>query len=74
MRRTTFTSALVLCTSVPLESATEELTLPETTVDLAQLDEPKLDVVTNPVLLEVLHYIAGPPISEDDLKVVAEAT
>jgi hypothetical protein len=45
----------------------------ETTVDLLQLDSHALDVLTDPNFLEVFRYLAAPPISEDDLKVVAEA-
>jgi len=46
----------------------------ETTVDLAQLEGTALDVLTDPHLLEAFRYLAAPPISEDDLKVLAEAT
>lgn len=45
----------------------------ETTVDLAQLDAQGLEVLTDPHLLEVFRYLAAPPISADDLKVLAEA-
>ncbi|MGI8722086.1 MAG: XamI family restriction endonuclease [Geodermatophilaceae bacterium] len=45
----------------------------EMTVDLSQLSERALDVLTDPALLEAVRYLAGPPISTDDLKVVAEA-
>jgi len=45
----------------------------ETTVDLSDFDEPALDILTDERLLEAFRYIAGPPISEDDLKVLAEA-
>lgn len=45
----------------------------ETTVDLTSLDERAIDVLTNPDLLHAFRYLAGPPISEDDLKTVAEA-
>src|SRR5690348_7499622 len=44
-----------------------------TTVDLTQLDQTALDILTNTELLDVFRYLAGPPISEDDLKNVAEA-
>jgi hypothetical protein len=37
------------------------------------LDTQFIEVVTDPSLLEALRYLAGPPISEDDLKTVAEA-
>jgi len=45
----------------------------ETTVDLAQLDGQALAVLTDPRLLEAFRYLAAPPISEDDLQVLAEA-
>jgi hypothetical protein len=45
----------------------------ETSVDLTRLNDTILDVLTNPKLLEPFRYLAGPPISEDDLKVLAEA-
>lgn len=45
----------------------------EATVDLTELDETALDVLGDPKLLEVFRYLAGPPISEDDLKVLADA-
>jgi XamI restriction endonuclease len=46
----------------------------ETTVDLSQLESSALDVLTDPHLLEAFRYLAAPPISEDDLKVLAEAS
>ena len=46
-------------------------TLLEETVDLTQLEEKAASVVCDPRLLEALRYVAGPPISLDDLKVVA---
>ncbi len=45
----------------------------ETTVDLAQLDTRAIEVLTGPNLLEAFRYLAAPPISADDLKVLAEA-
>ncbi len=45
----------------------------ETTIDLSTLDETGLSVLTEPALLEVFRYLAGPPISTDDLKVLSEA-
>jgi hypothetical protein len=45
----------------------------ETTVDLTDLDSTALQVLTDPKLLEAFRYIAGPPISTDDLQTVAEA-
>ena len=44
----------------------------ETTVDLTDLDETALDILTDARLLEAFRYLAGPPISTDDLKTVAE--
>lgn len=45
----------------------------ETTVDLTELDTTALDVLGDPRLLEAFRYLGGPPISEDDLKVLADA-
>jgi len=45
----------------------------ETTIDLSKLDDSALDVITNPKLIEAFRYLAGPPVSEDDLKVLSEA-
>lgn len=44
----------------------------EASVDLADLRAALPDIVANPNLFRTLRYIAGPPISEDDLKTVAE--
>jgi hypothetical protein len=44
----------------------------ETTVDLSKLHEKGIDVLTDDRLLETLRYVAGPPISTDDLKTIAE--
>lgn len=46
----------------------------EATVDLSALDEKALDVMSNEALTEAFRYLAGPPISRDDLLVVAEAS
>lgn len=46
----------------------------EASVDLTQLSEAHLSILTDPSLLEALRYMAGPPISEDDLKVLADAS
>ena len=43
----------------------------EQTVDLAELTE-ALDLVADKRKLEVLRYLSGPPISEDDLKVLLQ--
>jgi hypothetical protein len=45
----------------------------ETTVDLSQLESAALEVLTDPHLQEAFRYLAAPPISEDDLTVLAEA-
>lgn len=45
----------------------------EATVDLAQLEGSALDVLTDPHLLDAFRYLAAPPISQDDLKVLADA-
>jgi len=45
----------------------------ETTVDLSDLEASALDVLGDPRLLEVFRYLAAPPISQDDLKVLADA-
>ena len=45
----------------------------EATVDLTADAETLVDIVSEPKLLEAFRYLAGPPISEDDLKVLAEA-
>lgn len=44
----------------------------EATVDLTDLDTPALDVLGDPRLLEVFRYLAAPPISSDDYKVLAD--
>jgi XamI restriction endonuclease len=46
----------------------------ETTVDLTRLEGAGLEVLSDPRLLEAFRYIAAPPISADDLKVLADAT
>jgi hypothetical protein len=43
------------------------------TADLADW-RPHLQVLTNAALLEALRYLAGPPISRDDLEVLADAS
>ena len=44
----------------------------EATVNLTQLSEATEQVLTDPALLEAVRYLAGPPISADDLKVLAD--
>lgn len=49
--------------------------LMEMTVDLTVLDDEKaLEIVSRPELLRAFRYVAGPPISADDLTVLADAT
>ncbi|MGK9274536.1 XamI family restriction endonuclease [Williamsia muralis] len=45
----------------------------EGTIDLTQLTDQAVDLLTQPDLLVAIRYLASPAISEDDLKVVAEA-
>ncbi len=52
--------------------ATEEFL--EASVDLTQLEERAADIVTNKSRLKTLRYIAAPPISDDDLKTLAEVS
>jgi len=49
-------------------------TLLETTVDLTQMADKAADIVADPKLLEALRYLAGPPVSADDLRVLADTT
>lgn len=46
----------------------------ESTVNLSELEEAEtaLQILTDPVSLEAFRYLAAPPISTDDLKVLAE--
>lgn len=53
------------------QGAVEDLL--ETSVDLAELDQHSLDILTNAELLNAFRYLTGPPVSKDDLKVLAEA-
>lgn len=45
----------------------------EQTVDLRQIDAHALDLLTDQRKHEVFRYLSGPPISEDDLKVLMQA-
>lgn len=45
----------------------------EATVDLTDVDDTATDILTNKKMLHAFRYLAGPPISEGDLKTVAEA-
>lgn len=53
-------------------SAYEDLL--ELTVDLSQLGDQAVDALTNPDRLEAVRYLAGPPISADDLKTLTDAS
>jgi hypothetical protein len=44
----------------------------ETTVDLSEINATSLDLSNNVHLIEALRYLAAPPISEDDLKILAD--
>jgi XamI restriction endonuclease len=55
-----------------VRAAVEELL--EMTVNLTQLNDAAANVLTDPALLEAVRYLAGPPVSLDDLRVLADAT
>ena len=65
----------------PLEAYLEEFDtlqgivedLLEKTVDLTALEDNALDILSDPALFNAFRYLAGPPISKDDLATVAEA-
>lgn len=42
-------------------------------VDLTRIDEGATEILTDRTLLEAFRYVAGPPLSEDDLKTLSEA-
>lgn len=44
----------------------------EASVDLTEIDERATEVLTNPNLLEAFRYVAGPPLSADDLRTLSE--
>jgi hypothetical protein len=46
----------------------------ESTVDLSQLEDQALSLLTNPALREAFRYLAAPPISFDDLKTLVDRT
>lgn len=46
----------------------------ELTVDLTQIRERAVDILSDKRLRDALRYIAGPPISDDDWKALADAT
>jgi len=45
----------------------------EATIDLSDIEAQSLELLTDPASLEVVRYLAGPPISKDDLETVSEA-
>jgi hypothetical protein len=45
----------------------------ETSIDLVQLEATAVDILTQPDLLEAFRYLAGPPLSADDLKILSES-
>ena len=45
----------------------------ETSIDLVQIEATAVDILTQPELLEAFRYLAGPPLSADDLKTLSEA-
>lgn len=45
----------------------------EETVDLTQLEGPALEILSDERKREVFRYLTGPPVSEDDLKVLMKA-
>lgn len=53
-------------------SAVEELM--ESSVDLSELRNQALDLLTRPATLQAVRYLAGPPISEDDMKTIAQVS
>lgn len=65
----------------PLEEYLEQLDIAlglteevlEATVDLAEVQEQALWILTDPERLYTFRYLAGPPISEDDLKTLVDS-
>lgn len=45
----------------------------ESTVDLTRVEQQALQILTKPEYLIAFRYLPGPPISEDDLKILADA-
>ena len=45
----------------------------ETSIDLTELETTAVEILTDPRLLEAFRYLAGPPLSQDDLKTLSEA-
>ena len=48
--------------------------LMELTVDLTELRQRSGEVLSDPAMMEVVRYLAGPPISSDDLRELADTT
>lgn len=48
--------------------------LQKLTVDLTQVREHAIDILSDKRLRDALRYVAGPPISDDDWKTLADAT
>ena len=46
----------------------------EMTVDLTDIDDNALEILSNPKLQDVFRYLAAPPISADDLKTLADVS
>lgn len=46
----------------------------ESSVDLSQLSQQAVELLTDKATLEAIRYLASPPLSADDLKVLAEAS
>ncbi len=53
-----------------VQNAVEDLL--ESTVDLTDLENQAVTILTNPALQETFRYLTGPPISLDDLKTLVE--
>lgn len=45
----------------------------ETSIDLTALESTAIDILTDRQLLETFRYLAGPPLSADDLKTLSDA-
>jgi hypothetical protein len=48
-------------------------TLLQTSTDLTRLEAAAVDILADPQLLEAFRYLAGPPLSADDLKTLSES-
>jgi hypothetical protein len=45
----------------------------DTSIDLTELEKATIDILTDRELLEAFRHLAGPPLSQDDLKTLSEA-